>query len=131
MHPSTRKFLIAGATRNSLDVRATAELLHLLTAAIDAVNGACSRHRSAIGGVVEDEPITLIGVDIAKNVFQVHGIGANENVPDKQTGYAVFIWAALQVAVGDSDPRVKRISVTKDFSIYCTKKRRCFKDLRH
>jgi hypothetical protein len=107
MHPSTRKFLIAGATRNSLDVRATAELLHLLTAAIDAVNGACSRHRSAIGGVVEDEPITLIGVDIAKNVFQVHGIGANENVPDKQTGYAVFVWAVLRGLSATLTPRVK------------------------
>src|SRR5271165_2370903 len=56
--------------------------------AIDVVDGARSRHRSAIGWFVEDEShegaidmqVTTIGLDIAKNVFQVHGIDANEKV---------------------------------------------------
>src|SRR5258708_25312204 len=56
--------------------------------AIDVVDGARSRHRSAIGWFVKDEShegsrhmqITTIGLDIAKNVFQVHGIDAAEKV---------------------------------------------------
>jgi hypothetical protein len=51
-------------------------------------DGARSRHRSAIGWFVEDESheesrphaITTIGLDIAKNVFQVHSIDAAEKV---------------------------------------------------
>jgi transposase len=54
----------------------------------DVVDGARSRHRSAIGWFVADEShegavhmqITTIGLDIAKNVFQVHGIDATEKV---------------------------------------------------
>jgi transposase len=58
-------------------------------AAFDVVDGARSRHRSAIGWFVGDEShergavhmqITTIGLDIAKNVFQVHGIDSNEKV---------------------------------------------------
>jgi cell division protein FtsB len=54
----------------------------------DAVDGARSRHRSAIErssqtnhmrGAVRMQ-ITTIGLDIAKNVFQVHGIDAKEKV---------------------------------------------------
>ena len=56
--------------------------------ALDVVDGARSRHRSAIGWFVEDDhmrgavhmQITTIGLDIAKNVFQVHGIDAAEKV---------------------------------------------------
>jgi hypothetical protein len=52
------------------------------------VDGARSRHRSAIGWFVGEEShegavhlqITTIGLDIAKNVFQVHGIDAAEKV---------------------------------------------------
>src|SRR5262249_46617677 len=58
------------------------------TAAFDVVDGARSRHRSAIGWFVGDEShegsrpmqITTIGLDIAKNVFQVHGIDTAEKV---------------------------------------------------
>jgi hypothetical protein len=54
----------------------------------DVVDGARSRHRSAIGWCVGDEShegaihmqFTTIGLDIAKNVFQVHGIDAAEKV---------------------------------------------------
>jgi transposase len=54
----------------------------------DVVGGARSRHRSAIGWFVEAHhmrgaghlQITTIGLDIAKNVFQVHGIDASEKV---------------------------------------------------
>jgi hypothetical protein len=54
----------------------------------DVVDGARSRHRSTIGWFVGDEShqgvvhmqITTIGLDIAKNVFQIHGIDAAENV---------------------------------------------------
>ena len=54
----------------------------------DVVDGARSRHRCAIRysseanrmrGAVQMQ-ITTIGLDIAKNVFQVHGIDANETV---------------------------------------------------
>src|SRR6266550_1007669 len=56
--------------------------------AIDVVDGARSRHRCAIGCFVGSEShegavqmqISTIGLDIAKNVFQVHGIDANETV---------------------------------------------------
>ncbi len=56
--------------------------------AFDVVDGARSRHRSAIGWFVETNhmrgavhmQITTIGLDIAKNVFQVHGIDAAEKV---------------------------------------------------
>src|SRR5437868_4344167 len=56
--------------------------------AFDVVDGARSRHRSAIGWFVGDEShegsrhmqITTIGLDIAKNVFQVHGIDSSEKV---------------------------------------------------
>src|SRR6266513_55505 len=55
---------------------------------IDVVDGARSRHRCAIGCFVGSEShegavqmqISTIGLDIAKNVFQVHGIDANETV---------------------------------------------------
>src|SRR5258706_14333018 len=54
----------------------------------DVVDGARSRHRCAIGCFVGGEShegavqmqISTIGLDIAKNVFQVHGIDANETV---------------------------------------------------
>jgi hypothetical protein len=54
----------------------------------DVVDGARSRHRSAIGCFVGNEShegavhmqITTIGLDIAKNIFQVHGIDAAEKV---------------------------------------------------
>jgi hypothetical protein len=54
----------------------------------DVVDGARSRHRSAIGwssqtnhmrGAVHTQ-IATIGLDIAKNVFQVHGIDVHEKV---------------------------------------------------
>jgi hypothetical protein len=52
------------------------------------VDGARSRHRSAIECSLEPNhtsgavhmQITTIGLDIAKNVFQVHGIDADEKV---------------------------------------------------
>ena len=58
----------------------------IATAALDVVDGARSRHRSAIGVIVGDEShegavhmqVSTIGLDLAKNVFQVHGIDANE-----------------------------------------------------
>src|SRR5260221_13385478 len=54
----------------------------------DVVDGARSRHRCAIGCFVGSEShegavqmqISTIGLDIAKNVFQFHGIDANETV---------------------------------------------------
>jgi hypothetical protein len=54
----------------------------------DVVDGARSQHRSAIEWFVGDEShegsrphaITTIGLDMAKNVFQVHGIDAAEKV---------------------------------------------------
>ena len=63
---------------------------HMLTVSssdFDVVDGARSRHRCAIGcvgsksheGAVQMQ-ISTIGLDIAKNVFQVHGIDANETV---------------------------------------------------
>src|SRR5260370_41601174 len=56
--------------------------------ALDVVDGARSRHRCAIGCFVGRESqhgavqmqISTIGLDIAKNVFPVHGIVANETV---------------------------------------------------
>jgi hypothetical protein len=56
--------------------------------AYDVVDGARSRHRGVIGWFVRDEShegpvhmqITTIGLDIAKNAFQVHGIDAAEKV---------------------------------------------------
>jgi len=58
------------------------------TTEFDVVDGARSRHRCAIGCFVGSEShegavqmqISTIGLDIAKNVFQVHGIDANETV---------------------------------------------------
>jgi transposase len=61
-------------------------------ASFDVVDGARSRHRNAIGWFAGDEShegeprgavhmqITTIGLDIAKNAFQVHGIDAAEKV---------------------------------------------------
>ena len=62
--------------------------MRIATSVVDVVDGARSRHRSAIGWFVADEShegavhmqITTIGLDIAKNVFQVHGIDAAEKV---------------------------------------------------
>src|SRR6516165_4074621 len=56
------------------------------TSAVDVVDGARSRHRSAIGSSDESlrgavhMQIATIGLDIAKNLFQVHGIGVGERV---------------------------------------------------
>jgi transposase len=63
-------------------------LLHLLTAGFDVVDGARSQQRAALGCArcseshqgAFDMQITTIGLDIAKNVFQVHGIDAAEKV---------------------------------------------------
>src|SRR5258708_6472862 len=57
-------------------------VLDLSLSGFDVVDGARSRHRSAIGWFVGTNhmrgavhmQITTIGLDIAKNVFQVHGI---------------------------------------------------------
>jgi len=58
------------------------------TSEIDVVDGARSRQRVSHRVIVANEShqgavqmqITTIGLDIAKNVFQVHGINASENV---------------------------------------------------
>src|SRR5258708_6623787 len=63
-------------------------MLLLSFTGFDVVDGARSRHRCAIGCFVGSEShegavqmqISTIGLDIAKNVFQVHGIDANETV---------------------------------------------------
>ena len=64
----------------------TGFLLHLLTAGFDAVDGSSARHVSAmdVGATKgshnsEELPmqtVTTIGLDIAKSVFQVHGVDA-------------------------------------------------------
>ena len=63
-------------------------MLRLRFSESDMVDGARSRHRSAIGWFVGDEShegsrpmqIATIGLDIAKNVFQVHGVDVAEKV---------------------------------------------------
>jgi hypothetical protein len=64
-------------------------VLGLSFTGFDVVDGARSRRRCAIGcfggsesheGRAVQMQITTIGLDIAKNVFQVHGIDANETV---------------------------------------------------
>jgi transposase len=53
-----------------------------VTSAFDVVDGARSRHRSAIGWFVGDESHegSRPHLDIAENVFQVHGIDTSEKV---------------------------------------------------
>ena len=71
------------------------DLLRLLTAGFDVADGTHSRHRCAIGVLSEANhvrvavhmQITLIGSDIAKNVFAVHGIDAAEKVGTFYTYY--------------------------------------------
>jgi hypothetical protein len=67
---------------------AASSFCHNRGAAFDVVDGARSRQRIALRVIVANEShegavqmqITTIGLDIAKNVFQVHGIDAAENV---------------------------------------------------
>jgi hypothetical protein len=65
-------------------------LLHLLTYAIDAVDGSSTRHVSAMDvGAAERshdseglpmQTVTTVGLDIAKSIFQVHGVDGDGNV---------------------------------------------------
>jgi hypothetical protein len=67
-----------------------------VTAAFDVVDGARSRHRSAIEWFVENEShqgavhmqITTIDLDIAKNVFQVRRALSNERPYREHRAYA-------------------------------------------
>jgi hypothetical protein len=71
-----------------IELRAAVGRLPPAMSGFDVVDGARSRHRSAIGWFVETNhirgavhmQITTIGLDIAKNVFQIHGINAAEKV---------------------------------------------------
>src|SRR5205807_8575008 len=77
---SRMDFRFRGKSGHAADIAAMTEF--------DVVDGARSRHRCAIGCFVGSEShegadqmqISTIGLDIAKNVFQVHGIDANETV---------------------------------------------------
>src|SRR5258708_32903518 len=87
LHKATDHILIgAGRFRGEADMPRASGACR--SGAFDVVDGARSRHRCAIGCFVGSEShegavqmqISTIGLDIAKNVFQVHGIDANETV---------------------------------------------------
>jgi hypothetical protein len=91
----------------------------------DVVDGARSRHRSAIGwwrrthhfrGIVHMQITTSL--DIAKNVFQVHGIDAGEKVVVRKqlrrSQMLAFFEALPPCLVGMESARGKRLPTPAD-----------------
>ena len=92
--------LVDVVVRAFISDRRAARLRRPLMSAIDVMDGARSQQRVALGWSLRSEShqgaldmqITTIGLDIAKNVFQVHGIDATEKVVVRKNFAAARCW---------------------------------------